>query len=400
MGGSSDDNNSLWQCGKIGVIVADKVVECLNLQPCQRQLVTLDATFFTLGGDSLAATRVVRGLYAKHHGLMDSRNLGGNTGTLDGPFAVKYLLEADTLGDYVKFLDSKLAFQTNVGNDSELNEAVTVDENIQSSNEQAEEQTDPMYGSLITALTLGQTSVASSLLDLGVNPNSHPHRDSRLGKVKDRKQQRVLFKSSPLHLACAHGNPYLVKRLIECGCKPNIPDASGSFPIHLACSSSEDKDTVADEEDINRLECVKVLLNSGRTPISIKDGNKQTILHSCARSDHKKLLKYVMSEWKIAAETTGIQFKSHSNIPGRIYDWTDRWFRTPVHWAVLNKRVSAIRILLDGGCSAFPPKPKAGISKRSTGVIIETPLEMCIRLYGDTSGIGKEISCLLKNAEY
>ena len=35
------------------------------------------------------------------------------------------------------------------------------------------------------------------------------------------------------------------------GCKANTPDASGSFPIHLACSRIEDKFSDA-EEDLNR----------------------------------------------------------------------------------------------------------------------------------------------------
>mmetsp|Transcript_20166 Transcript_20166/g.34709 ORF Transcript_20166/g.34709 Transcript_20166/m.34709 type:complete len:108 (-) Transcript_20166:325-648(-) len=107
-----------------------------------------------------------------------------------------------------------------------------------------------------------------------------------------------------------------------------------------------------------------------------------------------------MAQWKIASQTIGIKFKSHNNVPGRIYDWQDRWFRTPVHWAVLNGRTSSLQILLDGGCSAFPPKPKSGVSKRATSVIIESPLEMSVRLYGDADGIGKEIAFLLRNAKY
>jgi hypothetical protein len=35
------------------------------------------------------------------------------------------------------------------------------------------------------------------------------------------------------------------------GCKANIPDASGSFPIHLACSRIENKFDDA-EEDLRR----------------------------------------------------------------------------------------------------------------------------------------------------
>ena len=39
------------------------------------------------------------------------------------------------------------------------------------------------------------------------------------------------------------------------------------------------------------------------------------------------------------------------------------------------------------------------VSKRSTGVIIESPLEMSLRLYGEDSDFGKEMSSLLRNAK-
>lgn len=295
-------------------------------------LSTPDANFFTLGGDSLAATRVVRGLYAHHEGILDSRSLGGSTGTLGGMFATKYLLDADTLGDYVKFLDSKSAFQISTNkacSGINMDETNVLDNHGHRGDIPAKEESkDPLYESLIEAITLGYTSVASSLLDF-TNPNARPNQ-GRLGKVTDRNQQRALFKSNPLHLACLRGNPYLVKRLLSHGCKTCCPDATGSFPIHLSCTRLEDKEVDEDLEDLNRLECVKLLLESGKTPISIKDGSKQTILHSAARGGHPKLLKYIMTQWKIAAETTGLQFKSHNNIPFRVrvYDWYDRWFRT------------------------------------------------------------------------
>eukprot|EP00581_Thalassiosira_minuscula_P013959 CAMPEP_0183714800 /NCGR_PEP_ID=MMETSP0737-20130205/9230_1 /TAXON_ID=385413 /ORGANISM="Thalassiosira miniscula, Strain CCMP1093" /LENGTH=1053 /DNA_ID=CAMNT_0025943803 /DNA_START=272 /DNA_END=3433 /DNA_ORIENTATION=- len=400
----ANESEILWNRGKLSTNLANVLCECLNLQPCQRKLVTLNANFFALGGDSLAATRVVRGLYALHHGILDSRNLGGVTGTLAGPFAAKNLLQSDTLGDYVKLLDSMLdsepvsevsgSSRSNTdGNKSKKDELSEI-----SAHNKKEKSTDPLYESLILSITLGYTAIASSLLDMGVDPNSQPSQ-GRLGKVTDRKQQRAMFRSNPLHLACLRGNPHLVQKLLSKDCRANVPNAPGSFPIHLACSRLDEK-VDSNEEDFNRLECVKLLLDSGGTPISIKDGNKQTILHSAARSGHCELLKYIMAQWKIASQTIGIKFKSHNNVPGRIYDWQDRWFRTPVHWAVLNGRTSSLQILLDGGCSAFPPKPKSGVSKRATSVIIESPLEMSVRLYGDADGIGKEIAFLLRNAKY
>lgn len=172
---------------------------------------SIDATFSALGGDSLTATRVVRGLYAQYHGVLDSRNLGGATGTLDGAFAAKYLLQSHTLGEYVKFLESRLdsqsAFEKAERSDDRSND---------NSQDVVKKATDPMYESLLEAITLGYTAVASSLLDLGVNPNSQPSQ-GRLGKVTNRKHQRSLFKSNPLHLACSRGDQFLVGKLLSKG---------------------------------------------------------------------------------------------------------------------------------------------------------------------------------------
>ena len=186
--------------------------------PC----ICIDANFFALGGDSLAAIRVARRIYAIHHGILDSRNLGGPTGTLPGIFSPKYLLQSNTLGDFVEYLVSKSVFQTaedagivrNV-NEAQMNDG-DIDHNTDSGHNESESVADPLYESLIEAITLGYTSVASALLDLGVDPNS-PSNQARLGKVTDRKQQRSLFKSNPLHLACLCGNPCLVKKLLQNG---------------------------------------------------------------------------------------------------------------------------------------------------------------------------------------
>lgn len=312
---------------------------------------------------------------------MDSRNLGGPTGELAGIFSPKYLLQSRTLGEYVEVLISKSVLQTTEDSIIQKKDGDSGPKSISCRNK-PELAVDPMYESLTEAITLGYTYIASSLLDLGVDPNSQSTL-GRLGKVTDRKLQRAIFKSNPLHLACLRGNLYLVKKLLQkgkpvsnihlyfcykisghrhlmiiLGCKANSPDASGSFPIHLACSRIED--TVdSDEDDRNRLSCVKLLLDIGKTPLTIKDGNKQTILHSAARSGHCRLLKYIMDKWRDASEAFGIHFKSHNNIPGRIYDWNDRWYRTPVHWAVLNQRVAALGVLLDGGVVRFLPSRRA-----------------------------------------
>ena len=83
----------------------------IPLLPDKYSCVPMDAIFFALGVDSLAATRVVQRIYAIHHGILESINLGGYNGTLPGIFSPKYLLQSNTLGDLVKYLVSKSLFQ-------------------------------------------------------------------------------------------------------------------------------------------------------------------------------------------------------------------------------------------------------------------------------------------------
>ena len=160
---------------------------------------------------------------------MDNRNLGGGTGTLDGPFAAKYLLKSETLGAYIEFLVSKSAFGTSgdtitVGTES--------DEIRMNTTLLKENVADPLYASLLESITLGYTRVACALLDLGgFDPNTQSGQ-GRLGKVTDRQQRRSLFKSNPLHLACLQGEPYLVRKLLDKG--RLRPCRNLDFLLHIA----------------------------------------------------------------------------------------------------------------------------------------------------------------------
>ena len=67
---------------------------------------------------------------------------------------------------------------------------------------------------------------------------------------------------------------------------------------------------------------------------------------------------------------------------------------TPVHWAVLNGRVQALQILLEGGCYADPPQPKAN---KGSSAATESPLQICQRVHGDGSEKGRVIQQLLES---
>ncbi len=106
-------------------------------------------------------------------------------------------------------------------------------------------------------------------------------------------------------------------------------------------------------------------------------------MHSC------RLLKYLLQQWE-----SDDRIKANKAWGSSKFDWQDRWFRTPVHWAVLNGKVDALRLLLDH-CSPTPPLPKNS-NQRST-IAVETPLEICERLYAD-SETGKHMKRLLIDA--
>lgn len=289
----------LRDLGNSGIAVTYVIIKHLNLQPCQFSYITSDASFGMLGGDSLTSIRIVRSLYALHHGIQESRHHGGAMGTLDGPFAAVHLVKAQNLGQYVKWLDDNNVCdislsKDNAGGASPLLERSS-EENYNSENPSTglvgavdqlvavdEDSADPNWDELSTALMeasmLGQTSIAIELLAMGANPNFGAH-GGRLGKVSSRLQRRGEFTSVPIHLACSLGNPELVKELLRCGCKCNVPDASGIFPIHLACAgkdsdlasySSRNKQNHIDDEHDRRLKCVQLLLDDGKVPITIK----------------------------------------------------------------------------------------------------------------------------------
>jgi acyl-CoA synthetase (AMP-forming)/AMP-acid ligase II len=364
--------------GKSGTMVAEVITDILNLQSCQQSMLTTCANFAMLGGDSLAATRVVRTLYADHHQVQNSRFLGGSFGSLEGAFSVSHLLLSRNLGEYVDLLDT-----CGVGRQGEGNQKNGHLPELSQSTPTMESQIVPRqvqeYDALLEAITIGQTTIAIGLLDAGVDPNAGNH-GGRLGKVSSRNDRKKLFTSNPLHVACTKGNPRIVRKLLSKGCKFNSPDASGNFPLHMTASGISDVSDVhdAEQDDLDRTECVKLLLNAG-APLSMKDGNKQTVLHAAARAGHSHMLKYLLTQWKLGLDDGRVKYYDSKHKGGKI-DWLDKWYRTPVHWAVLNCRVGALEVLLREGCSATPPSPSNRGASKGTSVKTESPIEIYQRL--------------------
>ncbi len=354
----------------------------------------------------------MRALYASHHGLENSRTLGGMYGTFEGAaFNASNLIHAKTLGDYIDFLDSSGVLEKFGMDDSRGIALLGSKETGESSSISSK-----LFDALMQAITLNQSTVAIALLAEGADPN-FKNNGRRLGNTSGRFEQRDAFKSSPMHLACAKSDVYVVRALLEIGkCNCKTPDSSGTYPLHLACSGLGESSKYDAEEDKRRLQCVQLLLEEGNVPLPMKNSSKQTVLHCAARGacslicfNYTSSCSYIISQLLTSTNSGGYSilldylldlWQKDDRIVavkqwGTKCDWQDRWFRTPVHWAVLHKNIDALKVLLKHGCSSRPPKPKVNSGKRTSGKV-EYPEEICERLHGDDK-LGMEILSLLKN---
>jgi acyl-CoA synthetase (AMP-forming)/AMP-acid ligase II len=302
--------------GRCGNFVANELATCLNLHESQRRMITTTANFAMLGGDSLAATRIVRALYASHHGLQNARSLGGAFGIFDGVFNASNLIRSNSLGEYIDLLDSSGVLSSVPAEQFHSKDI--------SSRTITKTEENHLYDALIQAITMNQSTIAVSLLLHGANPNLEEH-GQRLGNTSGRLEQRDTFHSNPLHLACVKGDLRVVRALLMVGhCNCKSPDSSGTYPIHLACSGlgdgiAMDSSTEYNEhEDRQRLECVKLLLDLGKVPLPMKNSSKQSVLHCAARGGYCILLDYLLTRWNADESIKAVKQW------GAKCDWQDR----------------------------------------------------------------------------
>jgi acyl-CoA synthetase (AMP-forming)/AMP-acid ligase II/ankyrin repeat protein len=374
--GSGESSTPLKDYGSCGATLATIITETLNLQPSQKEMLTISASFPMIGGDSLSATIICRTLYATHLQVDNSRFLGGDYGQLPGPFNVTNLLRAKNFKEYIDILDRNNVCSST--HDISRVHAASQSHFEVHTFEEGDHEKRALFDALLQASTLGQSSIAAALLFLGADPNYGAH-GGRLGKTSGRIEQRAKFNSSPLHLACMKGDLNLVKLLIRCKANMKSPNTNGLFPMHLAASSLDGDDSTP-EESTRRLECIKALLDAG-CPMLMRDANRQSLLHASARGGHGAIIEYCIDEYQLRYGGNSPVHPEKRIPPSHFVNWYDRWYRTPVHWAVLNGRTQALQVLLDKGCSPIPTQPK---TNKHSSLATETPLEICDRLYGGT----------------
>ena len=152
---------------------------------------------------------------------------------------------------------------------------------------------------------------------------------------------------SPLHAACANGHLHIVTMLLANGARINGTTAAKVTGAHSAAGAGE-------------LAVLVALLEAGCSA-KIRDANKQGLLHHAARHGRASVCNYLLAP-------------PHALDP----DASDRWHRSPLHWAVVNGHPGAVKALLAGG--ADPNfAVRASVHKRATTLLQESILHIALR---------------------
>eukprot|EP00924_Labyrinthula_sp_SR-Ha-C_P014535 snap_masked-scaffold_34-processed-gene-0.56-mRNA-1 protein AED:1.00 eAED:1.00 QI:0/0/0/0/1/1/2/0/832 len=161
--------------------------------------------------------------------------------------------------------------------------------------------------------------------------------------------------------------------LLALGCNPWCPGKEGSLPIHTLAGFPLAKDSQRDYGTL--LELLLTSMKSKRkksfNPLIIRDGRKQTPLHHAARSGNLQALQLLLLVHK-QPENKAKYTKQ------QILHFVDRFHRTPLHWAILNKHPNCIYFLVTQGANVhFSLRPT--VASRSTHLTYETPCELARR---------------------
>jgi acyl-coenzyme A synthetase/AMP-(fatty) acid ligase/acyl carrier protein len=304
-----EEEMSNWE-----LMVSQVWIEVLGLQTPK---LPPSSHFFSLGGDSLAALRVCHKLSKKLHNETEKDEFG----ELLGDLAPAELMKRPKLKDFAAHISQAI-------------EKTYPEPTIEPNKQGMDEMLSLM---LYKAASVGASQMVSFLIEKrGVDPD---------GKTSSSKGNFM----SPLHTACANGRTQVVALLLEKGASPSLRDPNGVMPIHMA----------AQHGPVEILD----LLVKAKVPLHVRDDNEQTILHHAARTDAPgKVFNWIVERWTKDKNVANFSRKTG------LFDWEDKWSRTPLHWAAVNGHRNAVLRLLD---------LKADRKKKDKNG--ETPLEIAER---------------------
>ena len=311
--------------------------------------------FFRLGGDSLGALRCVRIMWKGHiHGGGENvlHQQTSQYGDINSVLSPSLLINFPVLKDFAAAIhDAGISFieytdaveeNTSICQNSRKRKAHVVSS---ADSETMVAEQDQSMVALCEASRCGNLDVVEAfVIDEKIDPNCGV--------------TRHYPGTTPLHVASTTD---IVDVLYKNGAKLMLPTPAGILPIHNAAASNT--------------KILRKLISLG-VPLLAQDKNKQIAIHHAARAGNIESVQLLIS--------------LNTKMKKTFLDSLDRWNRTPLHWAILNRHVETVSILLEGGARVYPYnmskiKHLSNMQGHRTRLPLELPTEMALRLYGKDS---------------
>ena len=311
--------------------------------------------FFRLGGDSLGALRCVRMMWKDHilgGGEDTLHQQTSQYGDINSALSPSLLINFPVLKAFAAAIqEAGISFiehidgveqNTSISQNSRKRKANVV--SSADSKIMVAEQDQSMVA-LCEASRCGYLDVVKSfVIDESVDPNCGITRHCP--------------GTTPMHVA---NTPEIVDFLYEHGAKLMLPTPAGILPIHIAAA--------------NNTKILKAFIRLD-VPLLAQDKNKQLAIHHAARAGN--------------IESVQVLISVNAKMKKTFLDSLDRWNRTPLHWAILNKHIETVSILLKGGARVYPYnmskiKHLSNMQGHRTRLPLELPTEMALRLHGKDS---------------
>ena len=312
------------------------------------------ANFFSLGGDSLAALRVIRAVAASLPKGNAATAMNEKTGVISGYLSPQELLARPVLKEYALFLERNAQHADSVGMCTSSSVAPVFDGSLTREETLGAE-------ALTVASRLGLSEVIRFLLKENVSADGIWTRKRRI--------------STPLHAAARAGHVDILRQLLDAGATLTAVNRWNALPAHDAAMHSA--------------RALYYLLHAG-TPIAARSSNNQTLLHVAARTNNLQSLKVLLQPSQFCKEEEqqqNVENEKWAAAFHQLLDARDRWNRTALHWTVLNGHKEALELLLAEGAS--PNSIVLPKYAKKTHLRQETPLHTSYRLFGKDAVISQ-----------
>ena len=343
--------------------------------------ITRASRFAELGGDSMVAARVCRGVYAATRAAGAGAEAAGAHGEfLTGALAPASLAGNVSLGTFVSRVAADL--RADLGTDLGTDSGTDSDETLGDGSEDASasfDETGSDDGSVSAGVSLlyraareDAPGIAMALLRRGVPVDGW--RDARSGSPAREgasvftKKKTNLFASSPLHAACGAGAEAAAAVLLEGGALPRARARRGATPLHLAAGAAR----LFSAEGLRRVlaRADEGGKSSKSSALAFLDDDKQSALHYAARAGAAAgAVEWLMDTAETLRSQRRLGFGKSS---AAFSEWRDVWGRTAMHWAALNGHGAVVAVLLKKGAS-----PRVADARGETPVALAERRALC-----------------------